>query len=163
MFHNNIIIIIDYRWLYWNSNRGIERMSMDGKNRTVVIGVDASYYDNIVLSLALDYQAQVLYWFFCDRHNNTIYIKRSNIDGTNQKTILQLNDSYYYNYCHYYHLDSWGLTMYNETLFLSSPRTREVYKLGTNGENFITLINSSAQVSCRFYYYQLKVTKQPSG
>lgn len=144
-------------------------MSMDGKNRTVVIGVNTSYYDNIMFSFTLDYQAQVLYWVFGDYHNHTISIKCSNIDGTNRKTILQLNDSYYYDFYYYYHyhlvyrLDSWGLTVYNETLFLSPPRMREIYKLGTNGENFITLINSSAQVFCRFRYYQLKVIKQPSG
>ena len=132
-------------------------MSMDGKNRTVVIGVNTLYHDNAIQSLAVDYHAQVLYWVhYINR--TVITIKRSNIDGTNQQAILHHHHHYYYYY--YY---SWGLTVYNETLFLSSPWMKEVYKLGINGENFITLINSSAQVFCRFYYHQLKVIKQPSG
>ena len=141
-------------------------MSMDGRNRTVVVGVTTSY-DHTILSLTLDYQAQVLYWAFGDGHNHTLSIKCSNIDGTNKNTLLQLNESYYhdYYYYHYHHFryDLWGLAVYNKTLFLSLPRKREVYKLGINGENFITFISSSTQTFCRFRYHQIKVTTQPSG
>ena len=136
---------------------------MDGNNRTVIIDVDT--YD-FILSLTLDYEAQVLYWILGDNSNYSQIIKRSNIDGTNQQTILQLRDEYYdyfLFYRHFYSITS-GLTVYNETLFLSSLWTNEVYKLGTNAENFNTLfINSSGQVFCRFQTPQLKVAKQPTG
>ena len=62
-------------------------MSMDGSNRTTIIDVDA--YDAI-LSLTLDYQAQVLYWVYGDDSNGSLIIKCSNVDGTNQQIILQL-------------------------------------------------------------------------
>ena len=136
---------------------------MDGNNRTFIIDVDT--YDAI-LSLTLDYQAQVLYWILGDHGNHSQIIKHSNIDGTNQQTILQLRNVYYDHYLFHYYFYSMtsGLTVYNETLFLSSSWTSEVYKLGINGENFNTLfINSSGQVFCRFRISQLKVAKQPTG
>ena len=148
-------------------------MSMDGNNRTVIIEADTN---DTMLSLTLDYQTQVLYWIFGNNSNGSLNIKRSNTDGTNQQTILQLQNIYYY-YYNYFHLHRFfydlihlfGLTVYNETLFLSLPwmSNNEIYKLETNdinGENFSTLfINSSAQVLCRFPFYQIKVTNQPSG
>ena len=135
-------------------------MSMDGNNRTVIIEVDTYY--NAVVSLTLDYQAQVLYWIFGNNSNSSLSIKRSNTDGTNQQTILQLQNVHYY-YYYLYHYPS-GLTMYNDTLLFSLSWTREVYKLRTNGENFTLFINSSMPVFCRNQRYQFpKVTNQPSG
>ena len=135
-------------------------MSMDGNNRTVIIEVDTYY--NAVVSLTLDYQAQVLYWIFGNNSNGSLSIKRSNTDGTNQQTILQLqNVHYYYYYLHHYQS---GLTMYNDTLLFTLPWTREVYKLRTNGENFTLFINSSMPVFCRNQRSQFpRVTNQPSG
>ena len=138
---------------------------MDGNNRTAIIDVDN--YDAI-LAFTLDYQAQVLYWILGDNSNQSQIIKRSNIDGTNQQTILQLRDEfydYYYFFHHHYSFYSkTSLTVYNETLYLSSSWTSEVYKIGIHSENFNTLfINSSGQVFCRFQSSQLKVAKQPSG
>ena len=144
-------------------------MSMDGNNRTVIIEVDTN---DAMLSLTLDYQTQVLYWIFGNNNNGSLSIKYSNTDGTNQQTILQLQNNIYYYHYYYYHIFHrlfFGLTVYNETLFLSLPWTNDikVYKLGTNDindENFNTLfINSSAQVFCRHRIYQIKVTNQPSG
>ncbi len=128
---------------------------MDGNNRTVVIDANMHANVNKILSLALDYQNQVLFWVSHNRSASLVTIKRSNIDGKKQQTILQLSGYYSYYY-------STGLTVLNETLFLSmsDSQIREVYKLGTNDENFT---NSSAQVFCRLRYYQLKVTKQPPG
>ena len=122
------------RLLYWNSDRGIERMSMDGKNRTVIINVDA--YD-AVLSLTLDYQAQVLYWVLGNNNSGSLIIKRSNTsDVATQQTLFQLQNIHYYHYYyhHYYHYHSLGLSVYNETLFLSLSWTRDVYKMGISGD-----------------------------
>ena len=132
-------------------------MSMDGKNRTaMIIDLDTRSYSNDILSFTLDYESQVLYWVLGNHSNSRLIIKRSNVDGTNQQTILQLQNVYYVSY--YYRHHSSGLTIFNETLFLSLPRTRELYKIGINGD-MLMLINSV----CRFWNYQLKVTNQPSG
>ena len=152
------------RQLYWNNYGDIERISMDGNNRTAII--DVIWYHNAILSFTLDYQAQVLYWVYGNDSNGSLMLKRSNIDGTNQQTILQLQNvyyDYYYYYRYYYRFysDASGLsTVYNETLFLSLTLTRELYKLGINGDALL-LINSS--VLCRFQNSQLKMTNQPSG
>ena len=70
-------------------------MSMDGKNRTAIIDVDTRSYHDAILTLTLDYQVQALYWVFGNYSNRSLIIKRSNVDGTNQKTILQLQNVYY--------------------------------------------------------------------
>jgi hypothetical protein len=159
--------------LYWNSDRGIERMSMDGNNRTAIINV-TKYRDDAILflsSFTLDYQTQVLYWVFhINDSDDNLIIERSNVDGTNQQTILRLQNVYYYDFYYYYYhhhryflyLFSSGLTVYNETLFLSLSWTRELYKIGMNGDA-LPFINNSAQVFCRFVNYQLRVTTQPSS
>ena len=151
------------RLLYWNSGRGVERMSMDGRNRTTIINVDT--YDTI-LSLTLDYQAQVLYWVFGNDSNGSLIIKCSNVDGTNQQTILQLQNVHYdyYNYHYWYHYSlGLSISVYNETLFLSSSPTRELYKIRTNGDTLLLINNSAHQVFCGFRNLQVKVINQPSG
>ncbi len=139
---------------------------MDGHNRTAIIDVDNWSYGDAIVSLTLDYQAQVLYWLFGTNSNRRLVIKRSNIDGTNQQTILRLqNERYMYQY-HYYDDPFYhylGLTVYNETLFLSSSWTRKLYKLGMNGDALLFIDNSEQLVFCRFRKYQLKATNQPSG
>lgn len=134
-------------------------MSMDGKNRTVIINLNRRrYYVNTILSLTLDNQAQVLYWVFSGSDNHTLIIQSSNVDGTNQQTILVLRN----NTVDYRHSLRFPprLTIYNETLFLSSPWSNEIYKLRANGENFMTFISNL--VLCRSNYH-LKVTNQPIG
>ena len=140
-------------------------MSMDGNNRTAIIDYEMDTYHNAVVSLTLDYQTQVLYWVYGNSSNHSLSIKRSNTDGTNQQTILQLqNVHYHYYYFYFFYPYSSGLTAYNETLYLTLSWIREIYKLGTNGENFNTLfINSSAQLLFCKRFYQIKVTNQPSG
>ena len=137
-------------------------MSMDGNNRTAIIDYEVDTYYDAVVSLTLDYQTQVLYWVYGNSSNGSLSIKRSNTDGTNQQTILQLQNVHYHYFYFYYY--SSGLTTYNETLYLTLPWIREIYKLRTNGENFNTLfINSSAQLLFCGSFYQIKVTNQPSG
>ena len=135
-------------------------MSMDGKNRTVIINLNRRrYYANTILSLTLDNQAQVLYWVFSGRDNHTLTIESSNTDGTNRRTILILrNDT-----VDYHHSLQFPprLTTYNETLFLSSPWSDEIYKLRANDDNFMIFIDNL--VLCRNNYYHLKVITQPPG
>ena len=135
-------------------------MSMDGKNRTVIINLNRHrYYVDTVLSLTLDYHAQMLYWIFYRKSNNSLEIQSSNVNGTNQQAILPLMN----NTVHYYHALRFPprLTVYNGTFFLSSPWSDEVYKLRASGDNFMTFINSL--VLCRDNYYHLKVTEQLPG
>ena len=140
-------------------------MSMDGNNRTVIIGVDPYSYD-VILALTLDYQAQVFYWIFGHHDNHSLIIKRSSSDGTDQQVILQLRDVHFDYFIFDRHSFAYlsGITVYNDTLFLSLSWPREVYKVGINGENFSTLfINDFIEVFCIFDNSQLKVTSQPSG
>lgn len=133
-------------------------MSMDGKNRTVIINVNKRHEDDAILSLTLDYQAQVLYWVFGNYSNRSLHIERSNANGTNRQTIIHLPHIYNRNSLH----QPPGLTMNKDMLFLSSLyQDNEAYKLRTNGENFTTFINRSTLFM--FQPYHLKVTKQPPG
>ena len=129
-------------------------MSMDGKNRTVVI----NYNDDAIISFTLDYQTQVLYWI-SGNNGHSIVFKHSNVDGTNNQTIYHDRNYNIIYYNNYYDTPP-GLTIHKETLYLSIPWMREVYMLGTNGANFTTFINDS--VLCRVKYH-IKVTKQPLG
>ena len=92
-------------------------MSMDGNNKTVIIGVDTYAERDAIFSLTLDYQTQVLYWIFGNNSNGSLNIKSSNTDGTNQQTILQLQNVHYNYYLyifHYFYYDRpLGLTVYN--------------------------------------------------
>lgn len=135
-------------------------MSMDGNNRTIVINRTHpnSHYDDAILSFVLDYQTQTIYWVFYDLDDDNMIIKCSNVDGTNQQTILHHQMYHYYYYEIFYTPP--GLTIHKETLYLSFPWMREVYTLGTNGGKFTTFIDES--VLCRVKY-QLKVIKQPAG
>jgi hypothetical protein len=149
-------------------------MSMDGNNRTAIIEHNLQYHRDyaILLSFTLDYQTQVFYWiFYINGSDGNLIIQRSNVDGTNQQTILRLQNLLFYDFYyyilnnHYYSYEvynSLGLTVYNETLFLSLSWTGELYKIGMNGDALL-LINNSAKVFCRYQNYQLKVTYQPSG
>ena len=165
------LMYFTYRWLYWRSMRGIERASMDGINRTVVIDVEnvtrSTYsFDPAIFSFTLDYKAQVFYWVFGDESDYYLTLISSNVDGTNQQTILRFGDQYidYYSLLYYYPP---GLTVHEETLLLSLSGMNVVYsinlELGANNDNFTTFLNGSESVLCRYDYYQLKVTKQPAG
>ena len=128
---------------------------MDGKNRTAIIDVGTKSDHDIILSFTLDYHAQVIYWIFSNNDSHRLNIKCLNTDRKIQQIIyLRLH------YTHYYNRYSSGLTIFNETLFLSLSRMSELYKIGINGD-MLPLINSSAQVFCRFWNYQLKATNQP--
>ena len=137
-------------------------MSMDGKNRTVIINLDRfQYYADTILSISLDYHAQMLYWIFYRKsNNNTLVIESSNVNGTNRRTVLPLMNTTV-NYRHALRFPP-RLTVYNDTFFLSSPWSDEVYKfVRASGDNFMTFINSL--VFCRDKYYHLKVTEQLPG
>lgn len=160
IYQHSVPVSKQCRWFYWISSRGLERMSMDGNNRTIVINRTHtnSHYDDAILSFVLDYQTQTIYWVSYDLDDDNMIIKCSNVDGTNQQTILHHQMYHYYYYEIFYTPP--GLTIHKETLYLSFPWMREVYTLGTNGGKFTTFIDES--VLCRVKY-QLKVIKQPAG
>jgi hypothetical protein len=135
-------------------------MSMDGRNRTVLLNLDKRrYYVDTILSLTLDYHTQMLYWIFYHKSNNSLVIESSNVNGTNRRTVLPLMNNIV-NYRHALRFPP-RLTKYNDTFFLSSPWSNELYKLRASGENFTTFINNL--VFCRDNYYHLKVTEQLPG
>lgn len=132
-------------------------MSMDGKNRTVIINLNRwRYYVDTILSLTLDNQAQVLYWVFSDKGNRSLTIESSDVDGTNRQTRLILTNNTV-DYRHSLRFPPRLTILYNQTLFLSSPWSNEIYKLRANGDNFMTFISNLGL--CRSSYH-LKVIKQ---
>lgn len=139
-------------------------MSMDGKNRTVIINLEKRrYYADTILSLTLDYQTQMLYWIYGDKNNHSLLIESANVNGTNQRTLLSLmNNTVEFNYRHSLRFPP-RLTTINNTFLLSSPWSGEVYKLQTSADNFVTFIDSL--VFCRDSYYHLQVAdlEQPPG
>jgi hypothetical protein len=135
-------------------------MSMDGRNRTVLLNLDKRrYYVDTILSLTLDYHTQMLYWIFYHKSNNSLVIESSNVNGTNRRTVLPLMNNIV-NYRHALRFPP-RLTKYNDTFFLSSPWSNELYKLRASGDNFMTFINSL--VFCKDNYYHLKVIEKLPG
>ena len=103
----------------------------------------------------------MLYWiFYLKSNNNTLVIESSNVNGTNRRTILPLMNTTV-NYRHSLRFPPRLTTYYNDTFFLSSPWSDEVYKLRASGDNFMIFINYL--VFCRDNYYHLKVTEQLPG
>ena len=117
---------------------------------TNLIEIDNNNYYHCIFSLIMDYQAQVLYWVYCNYHNHSLIVNSSNADGTNRHTI-QLP----------IHCDSWcsfrySLTLFKDVLYLSSLDTNEIYRVQLNGENITTIIRSS-DICTIYFWNRLKV------
>ena len=134
-----VCILSKSRWLYWSS-RTIERVSMDGSNRTEVVNITSRHY---IFSLTLDYQAQVLYWVDYYNYDDSVRVNSSNVDGTNRQTFLRVFSSSYYHHFHFSFYQH-GLSLFGDTLYLSEPWNSEVYKHSI-GENLTTITNRMLQ------------------
>ena len=103
---------------------------------TNLIEID-NYYYYCIHSLIMDYQAQVLYWVYCDYRNHSLTVNSSNADGTNRQTIqLPIH-------CHSWCSYRYSLALFKDVLYLSSSDTNEIYRVQLNGENITTIIRSS--------------------
>ena len=133
---STILIIMLDRWLYWNDNflNQIEKASMDGKNRTVIINTNVP----VTHSLTLDYQEQRLYWTDSDYR----VLESSTVNGTNRKTIYSFSQSYAF----------YGISVFMDTLYLSQYNT--IYRVRTSGQN---LTSMTTPYFCRKSYRQLEV------
>ena len=122
---------------------------------TSIIEID-NYYDNCIYSLIMDYQAQVLYWVYCDYHNRSLTVNSSNADGTIRQTI-QLPIRCYDRRFQFRRCRSrYSLTLFKDVLYLSSSDTNEIYRVQLNGENITTIIRSS-DICTIYYWTHLKV------
>ena len=126
---------------------------MDGSNRTEVVDILYTPHHRI-LSLTLDYQAQVIYWVGYDNNDDSTRVNSSNVDGTNGQTILQFPTDYRYHY--YYNTYQHGLSLFEDTFFLSKPLNSEVNKF-IIGENLTTISNG---MHCSSYYGRLKIVSE---
>ena len=126
-----------YRWLYWNDNflNKIEKASMDGNNRTVIINTNVP----VTHSLTLDYQKQMLYWIDSDYR----VLEGATVNGTNRRIIYSFSQTYTF----------YGISLYKDTLYLSQYRNL-IYRVSTSGQNFTGIDNPYL---CRKNYRQLKV------
>ena len=134
-----ILTMID-RWLYWNDNflNKIEKVSMDGKNRTIIINTNVP----VTHSLTLDYKEQILYWTDSDYR----VLESSTVNGTNRKTIYSFSQSYTF----------YGISVFKDTLYLSR-HSSTIHRVSTSGQNFSTI---SYPYLCYKNYHQLKVFSQ---
>ena len=132
-----------FRWLYWSTGKRLERVSMDGNNRTVLI----SNLNSSINSFTLDYQTQVLYLVF---FNQTLKVTSANIDGT---IIRQQQIPHYSS-----ESESFSSLHIHKTMLYLSLWNREVFTFGTGGENFTTFTNSS--VHCFGQYRHLKIVSE---
>ena len=125
------------RWLYWNDNMRLEKMSMDGNNKTDLFTFEG--YHHSIIAFTLDCQAQQLYWVGVDMdqsYTTFVSINRSNVDGTNMETIFILNQDDYYYYFGYY--GEIHLSLFEQQLFVSSSTDYEISILDINQENITT-------------------------
>ena len=130
------VILFD-RWLYWNDNflNKIEKASMDGRNRTVIINTNVP----ITHSLTLDYKEQTLYWIDSDYR----VLESSTVNGTNRRTIQLFSQTYSF----------YGISVFKATLYLSR-HSKTIYRVSTSGHNFTHI---SIPYFCYKSYRQLKI------
>ena len=124
---------------------------------TNLIEIDNYYHYYCIYSLIMDYQAQVLYWAYCDYHNHSLTVNSSNADGTIRQTIqlpIRCYDrrSLFRRRCR----SRYSLTLFKDVLYLSSSHTNEIYRVQLNGENITTIIRSS-DICTIYYWTHLKV------
>ena len=127
------------------------KASMDGKNKTVVVG-------NVkVFTFTIDYQNQVLYFVFWD--NNRINVNSSNTDGSNTKLIAQFLD-------HYLITDYLDIkvSLFGDLLIISvtlSSIPNQIYEIRKS----TTVSNRLELNTCHNFHHphHLKVIRQPSG
>ena len=115
---------------------------MDGKNRTVIIDTGLVWPSG----LTIDHTQQVLYW----TDNSRRRIERSNIDGSNRRTI---SDQRVY--------QPFGISIYRSTLyytdFISGVNT-----LNVSGESFPkTIVNSLCEDAIGIEVFSIE--RQPAG
>ena len=132
--------LIYYRWMYWNDNflNKIEKASMDGNNRTIIINTNVP----VTHSLTLDYQHQILYWIDSDYR----VLESSTVNGTNRKTIHSFSQSYSF----------YGISIFKDTLYLSQ-HSNTIYRVSTSGQNFTSI---SIPYLCYKSYRQLKISSE---
>lgn len=130
-----VIILFD-RWLYWNDNflNKIEKASMDGQNRTIIINTNVP----LTHSLTLDYQEQRLYWIDTDYR----VLECSTVNGTDRKTVYLFSQSYTF----------YGMSFLQDTLYFSQHGT--IQRVNTSGQNFTSI---SVPHLCYKRYRRLKI------
>jgi len=117
-----------YRYIFWTdwgeSNPNIERASLSGTNRKVLVSSNIRYPNGLVL----DYTSRKLY--FCDSHYHRI--ESINYDGSDRR-VLYSDDK----------ILPFDLALYHNTLFWSDWRSRSIEKMdiktGKRLGNFGTL------------------------
>lgn len=132
------------RWFFWSDSdhHSIEKASMDGKNHTVIVESNLSP----VVTLTLDYQAQVLYWIQVDPYLNKV--ESSSIDGMNRQTILSFrNDITLYH----------GVSLFRDILLLSGSYGI-VYMANISSQN-VQPVTIACTLNCFSSTYQPSILK----
>jgi hypothetical protein len=120
----------------------IEKASMDGENRTVIIDTDLVWPNG----LTIDHAQQILYW----TDNSRRRIERSDIDGSNRRTIS--NQRIY---------QPFGISVYRSTLYFTDFISG-VNTLNISGESVPkTIVNSLCEDAIGIEVFSIE--RQPTG
>ena len=111
---SSLLCVLIHRWLFWTDlgeEPKIERISMDGRNRTTIISTGIMQPKG----LAIDYDTHTLFW--CDAVQDRI--ESSNFDGSHRAILLEGRIIY----------DPFSLAFFNGSLFWSDLVVGAVYAL----------------------------------
>ena len=135
----------DCSWLYWcdNLRDTIERASMDGTSRSVIISTSLSN----PMAITIDYDSQTLFW----ADSSYRKIESSSTDGSNRTLVTTSNV-----------LTPTDMTFFQGKLYWLDDYYDRVYSVSLESPNSATLIRSSIGS----YAYGIAIVseeRQPEG
>ena len=135
-----------YRWLYWTDYgtvNKIEKASMDGTSRAVVINTGLS----LPYGLTMDYDSQTLYWI----DDGVNRLESSNTDGSNRMLLTTLNIQ-----------SPYGITYFAGKLYWTDVSRDAIMSTFLDSPNSVSTIITTASNNP----YRIKVVseqRQPEG
>ncbi|XP_071172639.1 von Willebrand factor D and EGF domain-containing protein-like [Mytilus edulis] len=112
-------------WIFFTNEPGnIEKCKLDGSMRQLII-TSADY----PLNIALDVKTETLFWTDIGLHQ----IKSATFDGNNIKTIVDAQSPL-------------GIDIYNDFIYYSQWKDKEIYKINKDGTNKLLLYTSASYV-----------------
>ena len=113
-------------WTDWGNSPKIERASMDGSSRSVIVSTELGWPNG----LTLDYSTQTLYW---DK------LEKSNVDGSMRTRLISPTNVV---------LHPFGITFYSNRLYWSDWEANAIFTAPASSTLMDTTVFFSSQ---RFY------------
>ena len=126
LWHSQKHLSVIHRWLYWIDSGldQIERASMDGTSRTVLINSDLSS----AYALTLDYNTQTLYWADASYDK----IEMSSANGTGRTLLTTTNI-----------LNPWDITFFQGRLYWSDTSHNRILSTDADSASSVDFVGSS--------------------